>query len=110
MQAGVAADLDRRLSQVDDDVDKSSRRGSANAANTLADQQRKNRAALAASRTVGAGNLAELRVPKAALEAKLATYDPRATRASLDGFTKYLSEKAVSYRTVAFDFCKAKRG
>jgi hypothetical protein len=35
-----------------------------------------------------------LRVPKAALESKLATYDPRATRASLDGFTRYLSEKA----------------
>jgi hypothetical protein len=33
-------------------------------------------------------------VPKAALQAKLAGYDLRATRASLDGFTKYLSEKA----------------
>lgn len=33
-------------------------------------------------------------VPKAALQSKLAGYDLRATRASLDGFTKYLSEKA----------------
>jgi len=35
-----------------------------------------------------------LRLPKAALEAKLKTYDARATRASLDGFARYLSEKA----------------
>ena len=33
-------------------------------------------------------------VPKAALQSKLAGYDLRATRASLDGFEKYLSEKA----------------
>jgi hypothetical protein len=33
-------------------------------------------------------------VPKAVLQSKLAGYDLRATRASLDGFTKYLSEKA----------------
>jgi hypothetical protein len=33
-------------------------------------------------------------VPKAAFQSKLAGYDGRATRASLDGFTKYLSEKA----------------
>lgn len=25
-------------------------------------------------------------------------------------FAKYLNEKALSYRTVAFDFCKIKRG
>jgi len=25
-------------------------------------------------------------------------------------YAKYLSEKSVSYRTVAFDFCKVKRG
>jgi hypothetical protein len=35
-----------------------------------------------------------LRVPKETLQAKLAAYDGRATRASLDGFVKYLSEKA----------------
>jgi hypothetical protein len=35
-----------------------------------------------------------LSVPKAVLQSKLAAYDPRATRASLDGFVKYLSEKA----------------
>jgi hypothetical protein len=35
-----------------------------------------------------------LAVPKAALQSKLSGYDLRATRASLDGFTKYLSEKA----------------
>lgn len=33
-------------------------------------------------------------VPKAVLQSKLVGYDLRATRASLDGFTKYLSEKA----------------
>ncbi|HZW88022.1 MAG TPA: hypothetical protein VFF12_03000 [Myxococcaceae bacterium] len=35
-----------------------------------------------------------LLVPKGTLQSKIAGYDPRATRASLDGFTKYLSEKA----------------
>jgi len=35
-----------------------------------------------------------LTVPRTALAPKLAQYDGRATRASLDGFTKYLSEKA----------------
>jgi len=35
-----------------------------------------------------------LTVPKAALQSKLAAYDARAARASLDGFEKYLSEKA----------------
>ena len=35
-----------------------------------------------------------LGVPKAVLQAKLAAYDTRATRASLDGFIKYLSDKA----------------
>jgi hypothetical protein len=34
-----------------------------------------------------------LTVPKAALEARLAAYDPRKTRASLDGFGTYLGEK-----------------
>jgi hypothetical protein len=35
-----------------------------------------------------------LRVPKETLQGKLAAYDLRATRGSLDGFVKYLSEKA----------------
>jgi len=35
-----------------------------------------------------------LTVPKAALQPKLAQYDPRTTRASLDGFAKYLGDKA----------------
>ncbi len=35
-----------------------------------------------------------LTVPKAVLQSKLAAYDPRATRASLEGFAKYLEGKA----------------
>jgi hypothetical protein len=35
-----------------------------------------------------------LTVPRAALQSRVATYDPRATRASLEGFGKYLEEKA----------------
>ncbi|MGZ3447718.1 MAG: hypothetical protein ACXU88_18690 [Myxococcaceae bacterium] len=35
-----------------------------------------------------------LTVPKAVLQAKVAAYDPRAARASLDGFAKYLGDKA----------------
>jgi hypothetical protein len=34
-----------------------------------------------------------LTVPKATLQAKVAVYDPRAARASLDGFAKYLGDK-----------------
>jgi hypothetical protein len=33
-------------------------------------------------------------VPREALQSKLATYDVRGTRASLDAFAKYVSEKA----------------
>src|SRR5262249_5643721 len=36
-----------------------------------------------------------LTVPRGALQSKLAAFDARATRASLDGFEKYLSEKAA---------------
>ncbi len=35
-----------------------------------------------------------LTVPKAALQAKVAAYDPRSARASLDGFAKYVGDKA----------------
>jgi hypothetical protein len=35
-----------------------------------------------------------LTLPKAVLQSKVAAYDARATRASLDGFARYLSEKA----------------
>ena len=34
-----------------------------------------------------------LTVPKAAVQSRVVAFDPRATRASLDGFAKYLGEK-----------------
>jgi hypothetical protein len=68
VQAAIVADLDRRIGQVDAAVDKSISRGSTKTAMNLADQQRKNRAELVATRTAEAGKLAELKVQRAAVD------------------------------------------
>ncbi len=68
VQAGVVADLDRRLGQIDAAVDNSLHHGNSKAAVALVDQQRKNRADLFASRNTEAGKLASLRVEKAAVD------------------------------------------
>jgi uncharacterized protein HemX len=68
VQAGVVADLDRRIAQIDAAVDKSTAKGRTNAAMALADQQRKTRAELVAQRTTEARSLAGLQVEKAGIE------------------------------------------
>jgi hypothetical protein len=68
VQAGVVADLDRQIGQVDAAVEKTADRGRGKAAMTLAEEQRKNRADLVASRTKEAGTLASLKVRKAAID------------------------------------------
>jgi hypothetical protein len=68
VQAGVVADLDRRIGQVDAAVEKITERGRGKAAMNLADAQRKNRTELVASRTMEAGKLANLKVEKAAID------------------------------------------
>jgi hypothetical protein len=57
VQAGVVADLERRIGQIDGAVEQATAHGRAKAAMKLADQQRKNRADLVASRTTEDGPL-----------------------------------------------------
>jgi hypothetical protein len=68
VQAGVVADLDRRIAQIDSAVEKTTAKGRGGAAMALADQQRKARAELVAQRTTEAKALAELQVQKAGIE------------------------------------------
>jgi hypothetical protein len=68
VQAGIVADLDRRIGQVDVAVEKIADRGRGKAALDLANEQRKNRADLVASRTTEARALAGLKVEKAAVD------------------------------------------
>jgi hypothetical protein len=68
MQAGVLADLDRRIAQIDAAVDKATSKGRISAAMTLAEQQRKTRGELVAQRTSEAKALATLQVEKAAVD------------------------------------------
>jgi hypothetical protein len=66
------ADLDRRISQIDAAVDESTRRGRMAGAMNLADQQRKTRGALVATRQAAAAALIENRAQRAALTAEKA--------------------------------------
>jgi hypothetical protein len=68
VQAGVVADLDRRIAQVDAAVERTAEHGRGKAAMALAEEQRKNRADLVANRTTEAGKLANLKVEKAAID------------------------------------------
>jgi hypothetical protein len=68
LQASVLADLDHRIGQVDAAVEKTTERGHGKAALDLANEQRKNRADLVASRTKEATALASLKVEKAAID------------------------------------------
>src|SRR5215472_16733326 len=77
LQAGVVADLDRRIGQIDGAVEKATSKGRTASAMALADQQRKTRAELVANRTGEAKTLAGLRIEKASVEgqAKVAEVD-----------------------------------
>ncbi len=68
MQAGVVADLDRRIAQIDKAVDTATTKGRTGSAMALADQQRKTRGELVAQRTGEARSLASIRVEKAKIE------------------------------------------
>jgi hypothetical protein len=68
IQAGVVADLDRRIAQIDTAVDKATSKGRTGSAMALADQQRKTRAELAAERVKEGKVLAGLQIEKAAVE------------------------------------------
>ncbi len=66
-QLATLADLDHRISQIDAAVDESTRRGRMVGAMNLADQQRKTRDALVATRQAAAAALIETRAQRAAL-------------------------------------------
>ena len=85
VQAGMVADLDRRVDQIDTAIEQTTAHGRGKAAMVLADQQRKNRADLVASRITEAGKLASLKVEKAAVDG-----ERRAVEADL-GPVRYLA-------------------
>jgi hypothetical protein len=68
LQAGIVADIDRRIAQIDFAVDKATSKGRTSAAMALADQQRKIRAELVAQRINEAKALAGLQVEKAKVD------------------------------------------
>jgi hypothetical protein len=68
MQAGVVADLDRRIAQIDRAVETATSKGRTGSAMALADQQRKTRTDLVAQRTNEAKALATLQVEKASVD------------------------------------------
>jgi hypothetical protein len=68
MQAGVVADLDRRIAQIDKAVDMATSKGRTGSAMALADQQRKTRGELTAERIREGKALATLQVEKAGVE------------------------------------------
>src|SRR5215831_11518169 len=68
VQASVAADLDRRIAQIDSAVEKATDRGRTAVAMKLADEQRKARADLAGQRIREAKTLADLKVEKAGID------------------------------------------
>jgi hypothetical protein len=68
IQAGVVADLDRRIAQIDKAVDTATNKGRTGSAMALVDQQRKTRTELVAQRTNEAKALATIQVEKASVE------------------------------------------
>ncbi len=66
--AGVVADLDRRLAQIDGAVEKATAKGRTSSAMALADQQRKTRTELVAQRTTAAGGRCRMAEIDAALK------------------------------------------
>jgi hypothetical protein len=77
-QSATIADLDHRISQIDAAVEEATRRGRTAAAMNLADQQRKTRDALVATRRAATAALIELQTRRAALTAETARVEAAA--------------------------------
>jgi hypothetical protein len=75
MQAGVVADLDRRIDQIDKAVETAATKGRTGSAMALADQQRKTRGELAVERMREGRALAALQVEKAAIDGERRTIE-----------------------------------
>jgi hypothetical protein len=85
MQAGMVADLDRRIHQIDAAIETATQRGRTNAAMQLAADQRRNRAELVTQRDQANKVFADLKVEKARVDG-----DRRAAEADL-GPVRYLA-------------------
>ena len=68
VQAAVVADLDKRIEQVDAAVNEAVRRGRANGAMALVEQQRRNRTELVSARLGAANKLAAMQIEGAAVQ------------------------------------------
>jgi hypothetical protein len=75
MQAGVVADIDHRIAQIDKAVEMAISNGRTGSAMALADQQRKTRGELVAQHTSEARALASLQVEKATVEGERRTIE-----------------------------------
>jgi hypothetical protein len=69
-QSAIVADLDHRISQIDAAVEEATRRGRTVGAMTLADQQRKTRDGLVATRQAASATVIETQAQRAALTAE----------------------------------------
>jgi hypothetical protein len=69
-QSAIVMDLDHRISQIDTAVEESIRRGRTSGAMALADQQRKTRDGLVATRQAASATLIETQAQRAALTAE----------------------------------------
>jgi hypothetical protein len=85
MQAGMVADLDRRIHQIDAAIETATQRGRTNAAMQLAADQRRNQAELITQRDQANKTLAELKIEKARVDG-----DKRVAEADL-GPVRYLA-------------------
>jgi hypothetical protein len=86
IQAQTVADLDRRIAQIDTAIEESTRLGRPVGAMTIADQKRRDRADIEATRQHEARTLANLQIDKARIDA-------RRRRAEADvGPVRYLAE------------------
>jgi hypothetical protein len=68
IQAGIVADLDRRIHQIDAAIETATQRGRTNAATQLAADQRRNRAELATQRDQVNKALADIKIEKAKVD------------------------------------------
>jgi hypothetical protein len=75
VQAGVVADIDRRIAQIDGAVEKATSKGRTASAMALADQQRKIRTDLVSQRTSEAKTLAALQVEKTKVDGERRTIE-----------------------------------
>jgi hypothetical protein len=75
VQAGMVADLDRRIAQIGSAVNKATEKGRTTAAMALAEQQRKTRTELVAQRTNEAKVLATIQIEKASIEGERKTVE-----------------------------------